>query len=101
MSNVRAHQNPARPIIQRRLAGEIMDRFIFWAFVIGVLLLGLWGAERGANERANNPPQYSTPFMKCYSIADYRQARDCAKREGIADDPADPADDPKNEPRRR
>ena len=75
-----------------------MEKFLTWAVVVGFILLGFWGADKKSGERASNPTQYSTPFMRCMSLITYREQSDCLKREGIEDMKVD---DPKDEPRRR
>lgn len=75
-----------------------MERFLTWAVVAGIIILGLWAADRNKQERAENPTQYSTPFMRCMSLSGYREKSDCLEREGLG---SMMTDDPTEEPRRR
>ena len=75
-----------------------MERLVFWAFVVGILLLGSWGADMKKKEREQNPTQHSSPFMRCSLLPDHGERMDCMKREGIENMVVD---DPSTEPRRR
>ncbi len=75
-----------------------MDKYLTWIVIGGVILVGVWSAEKKSRERAANPTQYSTPFMRCMSLNTYREQTDCLQREGIQNMEVD---DPQSEPRRR
>ena len=75
-----------------------MDRLLFWAIVIGIFLLGAWGADMKKKEREQNPPQHQSTIMRCGSLSSYQEQSDCMKREEIENIVIE---DPSADPRRR
>ena len=75
-----------------------MDRILFWAVVVGVLLLGAWGADMKKREREQSAPKPQSAIMRCGSLPSYREQSDCMNREGLNDTAID---DPSADPRRK